>query len=181
MISVCGVQLAPRRGDRDANLRMVVRAIEEAASQGARLVVLPEASLTGYVFDDREAALAAAIDADGPELESVAEACRESRVGAVVGAIERDGKTLHNAVFLAGPQGLEGRYRKLHTLCLGVDRFTVPGSVPPISILPCEGVAVSSTPGWLSSGGGIQPTLTLPYVPSPYWELISTMAVSSAA
>lgn len=131
MISVCGVQLAPRRGDRDANLRMVVRAIEEAASQGARLVVLPEASLTGYVFDDREAALAAAIDADGPELEAVAEACRESRVWAVVGAIERDGKTLHNAVFLAGPQGLEGRYRKLHTLCLGVDRFTVPGSVPP--------------------------------------------------
>jgi predicted amidohydrolase len=131
MLSVCGAQMAPRRGESEANVRITRTAIEAATREGAGLVVFPEASLTGYVFHDRESAWEAAIGEDGPELAGVAEACRAADAWTVVGAIEREGDLLHNSLFLVGPEGLAGRYRKLHTLCLGVDRFTTPGSQPP--------------------------------------------------
>ena len=131
MIPVCGVQMAPRRGDLAGNVGLFEAGFAAAAAAGARLVVFPEASLTGYVFHDRESARSAAIRAGGSELTSVADACRKAKAWAVVGAIERDGDLLHNSLFLVGPDGPAGRYRKLHTLCLGVDRFTTPGVEPP--------------------------------------------------
>ncbi len=131
MLAVCGVQMAPRRGDSEANVRITRTAIEAATREGARLVVFPEASLTGYVFHDRASARSAAIVADGRQLAEVADSCRATDAWTVVGAIERDGERLHNSLFLVGPDGVAGHYRKLHTLCLGVDRFTTPGSEPP--------------------------------------------------
>lgn len=131
MLAVCGVQMAPRRGDSAANVEMTLAAIQAAAREGARLVVFPEATLTGYVFHDRTTAQAAALRAAGPELAGLAAVCETVGVWAVVGAIERAGDLLHNSLFLIGPGGVTGRYRKLHTLCLGVDRFTTPGSEPP--------------------------------------------------
>ncbi|NNK48815.1 MAG: carbon-nitrogen hydrolase family protein [Gemmatimonadetes bacterium] len=131
MLAVCGVQMAPRRGDSEANVRITRTAIEAATREGARLVVFPEASLTGYVFHDRASARDAAIVADGRQLAEVADSCRATDAWTVVGAIERDGELLHNSLFLVGPDGVAGHYRKLHTLCLGVDRFTTPGSRPP--------------------------------------------------
>jgi predicted amidohydrolase len=131
MLPVCGVQLAPRRGDLDTNTRMVEAAISAATAEGARLVVFPEATLTGYVYHDRESAGAAAIRTGGAELDRIVEVCRSTDAWAIVGAIENDGELLHNSLFLVGPEGVAGHYRKLHTLCLGVDRFTTPGSAPP--------------------------------------------------
>jgi predicted amidohydrolase len=131
MLAVCGVQMAPRRGDRASNVDSARAAIAAAGAEGARLVVFPEASLTGYVFHDKASAHEAAVEAGGRELRSVEEACRERDVWAVVGGIEREGERLHNSLFLLGPDGLAGRYRKIHTLCLGVDRFTTPGATPP--------------------------------------------------
>ena len=131
MLRACGVQLSPQRGDLEANTGQVEAAISAAADEGARLVVFPEATLTGYVFHDREAAAAAAIEAGGPELLAIAGACRSSDAWCVVGAIEREEERLHNSLFLVGPAGPVGSYRKIHTLCLGVDRFTTPGREPP--------------------------------------------------
>lgn len=123
--------MAPHRGDRDGNVRLARAAIEAASAEGARLVVFPEASLTGYVFHDRESARASAIERAGGELVDIAATCRVANAWAVVGAVERAGDRLHNSLFLVSPEGVAGHYRKLHTLCLGVDRFTTPGSEPP--------------------------------------------------
>lgn len=131
MLSVCGVQSAPRRAESEENVRAARAAISAAASEGARLVVFPEASLTGYVFHDSESAFRAAVHEGGSELADITDACRVHDVWTVVGAIERSGHRLHNSLFLLGPDGPVGRYRKLHTLCLGVDRFTTPGTAPP--------------------------------------------------
>jgi predicted amidohydrolase len=131
MLATCGVQLAPRLGDRATNTRMVESAMQAAAAEGARLVVFPEATLTGYVYHDRETARAGAIEPDGPELASIARACDATGAWAIVGAVERDVDSLYNSLFAVGPAGVAGHYRKLHTLCLGVDRFTTPGSDPP--------------------------------------------------
>lgn len=129
-LRACGVQLDPRIGEPQPNAVAVAAEILTAAEEGAELVVFPEAALTGYVFESAEEARAAAVRADGAEVESVAAACREAGVFAVVGAVEREGGGLYNAAFLIGPDGLVGRYRKVHTLCLGVDRFAHPGPDP---------------------------------------------------
>jgi predicted amidohydrolase len=133
-VRVCGVQTDPGLGETDANAEVIRDRMSEAASGGARLVVFPEAALTGYVFDSREQALEGAVEAESPAVRSVRDACRELGVWTVFGAIERfrsgagpDRDRLYNTAFLSSPSGELHRYRKVHTLCLGVDRFTTPG------------------------------------------------------
>lgn len=126
-VRLCGVQLAPVLGRSAENAEAAAAAVASAADEGARLVVFPEAALTGYVFESREEALGAAVSAGDEAVETVARACRAAGVWAVVGAIEREGEALHNTAFLLGPGGPVGRFRKVHTLCLGADRFTRPG------------------------------------------------------
>ena len=133
-VRVCGVQTDPGIGKSEANAELIRDRMSEAASEGAQLVVFPEAALTGYVFDSREQALDGAVEAESPAVGRVRDACRELGVWSVFGAIERvrdaagpDHQRLYNTAFLACPSGELHRYRKVHTLCLGVDRFTTPG------------------------------------------------------
>ncbi len=129
-VTLCAVQLAPEFGRAESNARLVADETAAAADEGADLIVFPEAALTGYVFESRPEALAAAVAADGPELGVVAAAAGAAGAWVVCGAIERDGDALYNTAFLVGPEGPVGRYRKTHTLCLGADRFTRPGGEP---------------------------------------------------
>ncbi len=129
-VTLCAVQLAPELGRAESNARLVADETAAAADEGADLIVFPEAALTGYVFESRPEALAAAVAADGPELGVVAAAAGAAGAWVVCGAIERDGDALYNTAFLVGPEGPVGRYRKTHTLCLGADRFTRPGGEP---------------------------------------------------
>jgi predicted amidohydrolase len=133
-VRVCGVQTDPGLGQPEANAEQIRDRMSDAASAGARLVVFPEAALTGYVFDSRDQALDGAVEADSEAVRRVQDACRELGVWTVFGAIERtpvasspDQHRLYNTAFLSSPSGELHRYRKVHTLCLGVDRFTTPG------------------------------------------------------
>ena len=49
------VEFNPVLNDRDGNLAKLAEALEEAAANGARLIVAPEMSTTGYAYDSREA------------------------------------------------------------------------------------------------------------------------------
>ncbi len=129
-VTLCAVQIAPELGRAESNAHLVADETAAAADEGADLIVFPEAALTGYVFESRPEALAAAVAADGPELGVVAAAAGAAGAWVVCGAIERDGDALYNTAFLVGPEGPVGRYRKAHTLCLGADRFTRPGGEP---------------------------------------------------
>ncbi len=129
-VTLCAVQIAPELGRAESNAHLVADETAAAADEGADLIVFPEAALTGYVFESRPEALAAAVAADGPELGVVAAAAGAAGAWVVCGAIERDGDALYNTAFLVGPEGPVGRYRKTHTLCLGADRFTRPGGEP---------------------------------------------------
>jgi predicted amidohydrolase len=131
-VRVCGVQTDPRLGEPEANAGLICDRMSEAASEGAQLVVFPEAALTGYVFETRKEAVDGAVDAASPAVRRVRDACRELGVWSVFGAIERatdpsGPDRLYNTAFLCTPAGELHRYRKVHTLCLGVDRFTTPG------------------------------------------------------
>ncbi|RGP35929.1 carbon-nitrogen hydrolase family protein [Pseudotabrizicola alkalilacus] len=124
------VQMASDPGDPLATARTAADRLREAAANGARLVVFPEALIGGYPKGasfgapigmrkpEGRAAFAryhaAAIDLDGPEVAVLAEACAETGVFAVVGVIERDGATVYcTALYFDGDKGLVGKHRKL--------------------------------------------------------------------
>lgn len=143
MTQVCAVQFSPHLGASIRNGELVASEIESAAAEGAELVVFPEAALTGYVFESLAEGREAAVETTGPQVTRVVQAATEAGVHAVVGAIERDGTDLFNTAFVIGPDGVIGRYRKIHTLCLGADRFTRPGrEIPRVFELPFGKIGV---------------------------------------
>ena len=128
---VAVAQTEPKLGEKERNLAACLERLEEAASAGAQLLVLPECALSGYMFESTDEALPYAEEIPGPSTEALADACRRLDVYAVCGLLERDGDVLHNAAVLVGPEGLIGSYRKSHLPFLGVDRVATPGADPP--------------------------------------------------
>lgn len=120
--------------DRDGTVAKVCAMTADAASQGAELVLFPEAYVGGYpwglafgtaVGGRSEAGRrvwerywATSIEVPGPELDRLREAAREAGVYLCVGVVERDstysGGTLFCTLVYIGPDGaLLGKHRKL--------------------------------------------------------------------
>jgi nitrilase len=114
----------------DACVDKAVRLIGDAAATGAKLVVFPEAFVTGYpkgqgyglVIGARDPVgreefrlyLDAAIDVPGPQTQRLGKAAATHGVYVVMGAIEREGGTCYCTVLFFGPDGaLLGKHRKL--------------------------------------------------------------------
>ena len=124
---VAVAQIEPKLAEVGRNLEACVARLEEAAKNGAQLLVLPECALPGYMFDSADEALPYAEEIPGPSTEVLERACRRLGMHVVCGMLERDTEGLRNAAVLIGPSGLIGTYRKTHLPFLGVDRFVVPG------------------------------------------------------
>jgi nitrilase len=127
---VAVVQAAPVAFDCERTLERAARLVAEAAATGARLVVFPEAFVSGYPkgadFGARVGSRtpegrewfrryhASAIDVPGPATERLGEIARERGVFLVIGVIERAGGTLYCTALFIGPDGtLVGKHRKL--------------------------------------------------------------------
>lgn len=123
-------QIGAIPADPMATAEKAAATLREAAGQGARLVVFPEALIGGYpkgarfgapvgmrLPEGREAFRryhAGAVELDGPELAHLAAAAAETGAFAVVGVIERAGGTLYcTAVYIDGARGIVGHHRKL--------------------------------------------------------------------
>ena len=109
-------QLECRPLDRDANLASAVAALEEAATAGAQVVVLPELMTSGYVLDRTLLwPLAESVADGGPALTVLSQTAARLGITVVAGFPERDGTKLFNSAAVLGPDGeLVGAYRKLH-------------------------------------------------------------------
>ena len=116
--------------DTPATVDKLRRFAAEAAREGARLAVFPEAFVGGYPkgidFGARVGSRSpegrdwfrryfeSAIAVPGPETASISEAAAEHRMHMVVGVIERDGGTLYCTALFFGPDGaLLAKHRKL--------------------------------------------------------------------
>ena len=139
---VAVAQIEPALGEKERNLEVCLARLEEAAAAGASLLVLPECSLPGYVFDSAEEALPFAEEIPGPSTEVLAAACARLGMHVVCGLLETDGAVLFNAAVLVGPDGLVGAYRKTHLPFLGVDRFTRAGDDLPVFDTPLGRIAI---------------------------------------
>jgi len=125
---IAAAQLSLTVGDVPGNRRSGREAIATAAAAGAGLVVLPELSDTGYVFADRDEAVALADP--GPTLEGWVEAAREFDVVVVGGYCDRAGDTLTNSAVVVDGTGVLARYDKVHLWGRESEVFT-PGTTPP--------------------------------------------------
>ncbi|MGX8012610.1 nitrilase family protein [Mesorhizobium sp. ORM8.1] len=114
-VTVACIQMEPRFGETAENVAKSVSLIEDAARRGAELIVLPELCNTGYVFQTRVEARALAEEIpDGPTTSAWLEAAARLGVHIVAGITERAGNDLYNTAVVIGPDGLIGRYRKMH-------------------------------------------------------------------
>ena len=124
---VAAVQAAPTFLDREQTVARVVELIEEAAADGAELVVFPEAFVPGYPDwvwrtppwrsgSDRLFArlVEQAVTVPGPAVDTVAAAARRCGTSVVLGIDELAGSTVYNSiVYLGGDGRLLGVHRKL--------------------------------------------------------------------
>lgn len=130
MQKVAVVQSASVPFDADASTTKAEKIVAEAASNGAKLVVFPEAFIGGYPKGTAFGAAIGfrtprgrqefarysngAISLDGPEVTRLVQASSEQNVSLVVGVIERAGDTLYCTALLISPEhGLVGNHRKL--------------------------------------------------------------------
>ena len=123
-ITIAAVQMDVRLMDRKANLSSMGSALGEAASAGAKLVIFPEAAVTGYCYQSLAEAMPYAEAVPGESVQRIGRVCRELGVFAIYGTLERAEDHLYNVALLVGPEGLMGCYRKMHLPYLGIDRFT---------------------------------------------------------
>ncbi len=127
-ITVAIAQMDPHLGDVASNLHTLQEMAHTAFAHAAKLVVFPECALSGYGFASLDEARRAAEPIPGPSTQALQALCAEYQSYLVYGLLERDGDTVYNSAVLLGPEGLIGRYRKLHLPMLGVDRFITPGN-----------------------------------------------------
>ena len=130
MTRVAVVQAGSVLFDTPATIEKLRRFSAEAAAQGARLAVFPEAFVGGYPkgidFGARVGSRSvegrewfrryyeSAIAVPGPESAAIGEVAAEHRMHMVVGVIERDGGTLYCTALFFGPEGaLLAKHRKL--------------------------------------------------------------------
>ena len=114
-VRVACQQIAPLVGDLDGNRRLTREAVREAVAAGARLVVVPELSTSGYVFESAEEARACAEPADGPALRGWAEEAARGDAVVVGGFCELgDDGRLYNSAAVVGSTGVIAVYRKIH-------------------------------------------------------------------
>jgi 5-aminopentanamidase len=123
-------QCRPALGDVAGNLDSCLSYLAGARDQECDLVVFPECALSGYMFDDRAAAQAAAVPASGEAVGALLAQCRRDGLHCVIGVLVSQDGQLRNSALLLGPGGLIGRYDKTHIPQLGADRFVTAGPGP---------------------------------------------------
>lgn len=129
---IAAVQAAPVFMDREGTVEKACSLIAQAAREGARLVVFPEAFVPGYPVwawsvppheNDLHNAMYAelveqAVSVPDAATERLGEAAREAGVFVAMGVNERNveasGASLYNTLLLLGPDGeVVGKHRKL--------------------------------------------------------------------
>jgi nitrilase len=127
---VAVVQASPVVFDRERTLEKLSDLARDAAEKGARLILFPEAFVSGYPRgldfgavvgsrtdegrEDFRRYWESGVDVPGPAVDQLARAARKNGIHLVVGVIERDSGTLYCTVLFFAPDGtLLGKHRKV--------------------------------------------------------------------
>ncbi|CAN5188948.1 amidohydrolase [soil metagenome] len=111
---VAAVEFNPELFEFDRNIKGAYEVAEEAAAHGAKLIVLPEAALSGYIYRDLEQFLPFMDTVPGKGTDAMAAVCAKHGCYIAIGIAEVDPLTrlTYNTGALVGPDGYIGKYRK---------------------------------------------------------------------
>ncbi len=109
-LTVAAIQMASIPYCIEENLQKADRMVRQAASRGARIIVLPELFNTGYCYDWRN--LKVGEDLSGRTARWFRGLAKGLGIYLIGGMIERDGGNLYNTLLLTSPQGRSASYRK---------------------------------------------------------------------
>jgi predicted amidohydrolase len=131
VIRAASCQLLLDVTDVAGNLSRAEAVVAEAAGQGAQLVVLPELTDSGYVFNTPDEARDRAQPADGPTVSGWCELAARHQIVLVAGFCElgADGVVYNSAVLIDQGEA-KAVYRKAHLWDRESEFFT-PGAAPP--------------------------------------------------
>lgn len=143
-MKVAALQFEPRIYERARNLDILLRLFDGAFAAGARIAVAPEMATSGYCFYDRADVAALVETLPGPATEAVRAICAQYGSVAVLGLPEVDADTgvYYNSVAVVGPEGLLGRYRKVHSF-ISEPRWAMDGDLGPVVVeTPCGAIGL---------------------------------------
>lgn len=126
---VAAIEFNPEMFELERNIERACEAIREAAQNGARLIVLPEAAVSGYIYKDLEQFLPYMDSVPGMTTNAIAELTSEFGCYVAIGIAEQDPATslTYNTGALVGPDGYVGKYRKVGLNPSDINWF-VPGN-----------------------------------------------------
>lgn len=112
---VAAVEFNPAFMEFETNIEELVAVAREASANGARLIVFPEAAVSGYIYRDRAQFDPYMDTVPGKTTDALAEVCAQGDCYVAVGIAEKDPDTglAYNTGALIGPQGYIGKYRKV--------------------------------------------------------------------
>ncbi|HAU21888.1 MAG TPA: N-carbamoylputrescine amidase [Erythrobacter sp.] len=116
-ISVAALQLALGSEDEAANIAAVSALVEEAAAQGAQIILPPELFSSPYFCKTEDEALFALArpTLEHPSVIAMRELAVKLQVAIPTSFFERDGHHYYNTMAMIGPDGeVHGTYRKSH-------------------------------------------------------------------
>jgi nitrilase len=129
-VRIAAVQATPVILDAEASIDKAIALLGDAAREGARLAVFPETFVPLYPSNAwaRDAAgfggfdvlwerlWQSSVDVPGPQIDRLADACRQHDMYCAIGVNERESNrpgTLYNTLVLIAPEGVLSKHRKL--------------------------------------------------------------------
>ena len=120
-IIAASVQMDCTPYDKEKNLAHAENLIAEAASKGAKIIVLPELFNTGYRVEFKDWELAE--EFPGQTITRLQELAKKFDVYIAGAILERDGEKVFDTAIIVGKDGLIGSHRKMHLWGDEIKRF----------------------------------------------------------
>jgi predicted amidohydrolase len=123
-LKVASIQMNCELGDKEKNLAKAASLIKDAATKGAKMIVLPELFNTGYRVEESDVELAEKIPGSTTNFLEVLAA--ELDVYLITAILEEGTSkgVVYDTAILVGPNGFIGSYRKIHLWDTENTRFT---------------------------------------------------------
>lgn len=135
---VAAVQFAPVLMGVEQNLATALQLTYEAAAKGAKLIVLPELCLSGYVLNQVDEAMQCAQDKCGYQTEAFIPIARRFGCSIVFGYVELCEGKLYNSAAVIGPTGVLANYQK-HNLYGSDNMWAQPSEQVPHVVMTAAG------------------------------------------
>lgn len=112
---VAAVEFNPQLFEFRKNIAPLCAIVEQAATEGAKIIVLPETATSGYIYKDRRQFDPYLDTVPGETTDAIAKLTKKFDCYVTVGIAEIDRATglAYNTGALIGPEGYIGKYRKV--------------------------------------------------------------------